>query len=64
MTIQPVGTRTGVTLRHWTIGTLSLVGAQPQPAPARARREGTEGRRVGLVAARLGLVKEAFARNR
>jgi hypothetical protein len=61
MTIQPDRTTAGVTLRHWTINSLSFVGGR-QLLPAQARWDVADGRSVNLVAARLKAIKAALAR--
>lgn len=55
MTIQTHSARGGVTLRHWTIDSLSFVGGPEQPSPALAGL--ADGRRLNLVASMLNLIK-------
>ena len=55
MSIQTHSARRGVTLRHWTIDSLSFVGGEERPSPALAGL--ADGRRLNLVGSMLKLIK-------
>jgi hypothetical protein len=57
MIVQPRTARGGVTLRHWTVESLSFMGGRERPSPGSSVDELAHRRLLNLVASKLSRLK-------